>query len=62
MASTRYAMSGTLTPKKLAAAGNQLSYVHHPDLMHGFPQFTRSSEAAHHATLDVADHIREAIG
>jgi hypothetical protein len=30
--------------------------------MHGFPQFTRSSEAAHYGTLDFADHIREAIG
>ena len=48
--------------QKLAAAGNALTYVHHPDLTHGFPQFTRSSAACHEATLQLADLIKEHIG
>ncbi|MBW0102733.1 alpha/beta hydrolase [Pseudonocardia sp. KRD291] len=48
--------------RRLAAAGNDLTYVHHPDLIHGFPQFTRSSAAAHEATLEPAALIGEAIG
>lgn len=48
--------------KRLAAAGNELTYMHHPELIHGFPQFTRSSVAAHEATLALADLIGEAIG
>ena len=48
--------------KKLAAAGNHLTYIHHPDLIHGFPQFTRSSQAAHRATMELADLIRQKIG
>lgn len=48
--------------KKLAAAGNELTYIHHPNLIHGFPQFTRSSKAAHQATLELADLIGYAIG
>jgi acetyl esterase/lipase len=31
--------------QKLAAAGNDLTYVHNPDLTQGFPQFTRYSAA-----------------
>jgi acetyl esterase len=38
--------------RKLAAAGNDLTYVHNPNLTHGFPQFTRSSAACHQATLE----------
>ena len=48
--------------QKLAAAGNDLTYVHHPDLTHGFPQFTRSSKACHDATVQLADLIAERIG
>ncbi|MEY8017245.1 alpha/beta hydrolase [Mycobacterium servetii] len=48
--------------RKLAAAVNELTYIHHPDLIPGFPQFSRSSKAAHRATLEVADRIGAAIG
>ena len=49
--------------QKLAAAGNDLTYIHNPDLTHGFPQFTRSSAACHHqATLELADLIKTKIG
>jgi acetyl esterase len=48
--------------QKLAAAGNDLTYMHNPDLTHGFPQFTRSSAACHQATLDLADLIKARIG
>jgi acetyl esterase len=41
--------------QKLAAADNDLTYMHNPGLTHGFPQFTRSSAACHQATLDLAD-------
>ena len=27
--------------QKLAKAGNEITYVHHPELTHGFPQFAR---------------------
>src|SRR5277367_1039478 len=43
-------------------AGNDLTYIHNPDLTHGFPQFTRSSAACHQATLELADHIETKIG
>jgi acetyl esterase/lipase len=48
--------------QKLAAAGNDLTYVHNPDLTHGFPQFTRPSAACHQATLELADLIKTKIG
>jgi acetyl esterase/lipase len=48
--------------QKLADADNDLTYLHNPDLTHGFPQFTRSSTACHQATLDLADHIKTKIG
>jgi acetyl esterase/lipase len=48
--------------RKLAAAGNDLTYVHNPNLTHGFPQFTRSSAACHQATLELADLIKTKIG
>ncbi len=44
--------------QKLAAAGNDLTYVHNPDLTHGFPQFTRYSKACHEATIELADLIK----
>ncbi|MEU4476301.1 alpha/beta hydrolase [Micromonospora sp. NPDC023888] len=48
--------------RKLAAAGNDLTYVHNPDLTHGFPQFTRYSKACHQATEELADLIHARIG
>ena len=48
--------------RKLAAAGNDLTYVHNPNLTHGFPQFTRSSAACHQATLELADLIKTKNG
>jgi len=53
---------GHVYAQKLAAAGNDLTYMHNPDLTHGFPQFTRSSAACHQATLDLADLIKAKIG
>jgi acetyl esterase len=47
--------------RKLAAAGNDLTYVHNPDLTHGFPQFTRYSKACHQATMELADLIKEKL-
>ena len=32
--------------QKLAAAGNDLTYIHNPDLTHGFPQFTGTQPPA----------------
>jgi len=48
--------------QKLAAAGDDLTYMHNPALTHRFPQFTRSSAACHQATLDLADLIKAKIG
>lgn len=53
---------GHANARKLAAAGNDLTYIHNPDLTHGFPQFTRSSAACHQATLELADLIKTKIG
>jgi acetyl esterase/lipase len=48
--------------RKLAADGNDLTYVHNPDLTHGFPQFTRYSKACLQATEELADLIKARIG
>src|ERR1700733_9680438 len=48
--------------QKLAPSRNDLTYVHNPDLTHGFPQFTRSSAACDQATLDLAYLIKAKIG
>jgi acetyl esterase/lipase len=48
--------------QKLAAAGNDLTYVHNPDLTHGFPQFTRYSAACDQARAELADLIKARIG
>src|SRR5260221_7967147 len=48
--------------QKLAAAGNDLTYVHNPDLTHGFPQFTRYSAACHQPTMELADLIKTHVG
>jgi acetyl esterase len=47
--------------RKLAAAGNDIAYVHNPDLTHGFPQFTRYSKACHDATMQLADLIKQKL-
>jgi acetyl esterase len=44
--------------RKLADAGNDITYVHNADLTHGFPQFTRYSRACHQATEQLADLIK----
>jgi acetyl esterase len=48
--------------QQLAAAGNDLTYVHNPDLTHGFIQFTRWSHACHTATIELAELIKKRIG
>lgn len=53
---------GHADARKLAAAGNDLTYVHNPDLTHGFPQFSRYSKACHQATEELTDLIRARIG
>jgi acetyl esterase/lipase len=40
--------------KKLAAEGNDITYVHHPDLPHGFIQMTAHSRRCLEATQDLA--------
>jgi acetyl esterase len=47
--------------RKLADAGNDITYVHNPDLTHGFPQFTRYSNACRVATEELADLIKEKL-
>jgi acetyl esterase len=47
--------------RKLAAADNALTYVHHPDLTHGFIQFTNHSRRCLDATHQVADLMRERL-
>ena len=48
--------------QQLAAAGNDLTYVHNPDLTHGFIQFTTWSHACHTATIELAELIKKRIG
>ncbi|GGY98749.1 alpha/beta hydrolase [Streptomyces poonensis] len=48
--------------RALAAAGNDLTYVHHPDLTHGFPQFSHYSRACRRATEELAGLIRARLG
>jgi len=40
--------------RKLAAAGNDLTYVHYDDLPHAFIQMTRHSNRCFEATLELA--------
>ncbi len=40
--------------RKLAAAGNDLTYVHYPDLPHGFIQMTMHAQACLDATEEIA--------
>ena len=48
--------------QKLAKAGNDIIYVHHPNLTHGFPQFTRWSRACYDATMQLGDLLQSKIG
>jgi acetyl esterase/lipase len=47
--------------RKLAAAGNDLTYVHYPDLPHGFIQMTAHSKRCLEATLEVARLLGEGL-
>jgi len=46
---------------KLATAGNAITYIHHPDLPHGFIQMTRHSERCLAATRDLALKLGESL-
>jgi len=46
---------------KLAAAGNDLTYVHYDDLPHGFIQMTRHSKRCMESTLEVARLVGQAL-
>jgi acetyl esterase/lipase len=48
--------------QQLAAAGNDLTYMHNADLTHGFIQFTRWSHACHTPTIELAELIKKRIG
>ncbi|MBV8289271.1 MAG: alpha/beta hydrolase [Hyphomicrobiales bacterium] len=45
--------------RKLAAAGNDLTFVHHPDLPHGFIQMTTHSKRCLEATRELARLLGE---
>lgn len=47
--------------QKLAAAGNAITYVHHPDLPHGFIQMTRHSRRCLEATEELAGLLGERL-
>ena len=47
--------------QKLAAAGNDLTYVHYPDLPHGFIQMTAHSKRCLEATQELARLLGEAL-
>jgi acetyl esterase/lipase len=45
----------------IAAAGNDLTYVHYDDLPHGFIQMTRHSKRCLESTLEIARRLGEAL-
>lgn len=47
--------------QKLAAAGNDLTYVHHPDLPHGVIQMTAHSRRCREATEELATLLGDAL-
>lgn len=47
--------------KRLAEAGNALTYVHHPDLTHGFIQFTEHSRRCLEVTEEIGHHLAQAL-
>ena len=52
---------GRAYARKLASAGNDLTYVHYPDLPHGIIQMTMHSEACLTATEEIARLLGEAL-
>ena len=47
--------------QKLAAAGNEITYVHYPDLPHGIIQMTMHSKACLEATEEISRLLGEAL-
>lgn len=47
--------------QKLATAGNDITYVHHPESTHGFIQFTEQSTRCREATEQLVDMIGERL-
>ncbi len=47
--------------KKLAAAGNDITYAHYPDLPHGIIQMTAHSKACLEATEEIARLLGERL-
>lgn len=47
--------------RKLAAAGNDITYVHHEDLTHGFIQFTEHSPRCLEATREIGRMLGDAL-
>ncbi len=47
--------------QKLAAAGNDITYINHEDLTHGFIQFTEHSRRCLEATEELAQHLGDAL-
>ena len=47
--------------KKLAAAGNDVTYAHYPDLPHGIIQMTAHSKACLEATEEIARLLGERL-
>ena len=48
--------------RKLAAAGNDVTYAHPPDLPHGFIQMTRHGKRCLEPTQELADLLGRALG
>ena len=57
-----YAVTDHVAQGRTVTGGRDLTYVHNPDLTHGFPQFTRYSAACDQATTELADLIKARIG
>ena len=53
--------TGHAYAQKLAASGNDITYVHHEDLTHGFIQFTEHSPRCLEATRELARMLGEAL-
>ena len=47
--------------KKLAEAGNEITYVHYPDLPHGMIQMTMHSQRCLQATEEIARLLGEGL-
>ncbi len=53
--------TGHAYARRLAAAGNAITYVHHDDLTHGFIQFTEHSRRCLEATRQIATMLGNAL-